>query len=451
VLRLVAQAAKFGSPVDPSLVVVDSTGKEIIRNDDIGLDSTDAAVDFTAPDDGDYDVIISDFSGTPPSRAHVYRLVVDDVAELAELEMTVPDFFGVAIGAKADLAVKLTRRGSWDEPIDVSFENLPPGMSVVVPEPPPAPPAPPPANGAKAKPVKPAKPARKPLKPGIADQKISLTVAESAAAVATPVVVVAKSTVDGKSIERRSKPILLVNTMKPRCCIKSAVQDGGRIVSRGTTYPADVIVERHEGYTGPVTLQMAATQQWQRRGIRGGFLTVPPGVGEIQYPVYMPEWLETSLTARINVIGVVEVVDPKGNKRQVTGAMDGLIVMSPEGSLLKISHEPAERVALLGGELEIQLRVSRVPKLPQDAKVELIPDDDYPGLFTADPITLSKGAATAIMKVRIANEPKATGRRTVKFRATVMQDGRWPAISETAVPVDVEAQPTVAVKTASAK
>ena len=30
---------------------------------------------------------------------------------------------------------------------------------------------------------------------------------------------------------------------------------------------ADVVVERFEVYTGPITLQMAATQQRQRRGI----------------------------------------------------------------------------------------------------------------------------------------------------------------------------------------
>lgn len=442
VIRITAQAAKYGSPVDPSLVVVDATGKEIIRNDDIGPDSIDAAVDFTCPADGDYDVVVADFSGTPSSRAHVYRLTVDNAADVADFEITVPEAFPVAIGGKADFVVKLARRGGWKEPIEVSLENLPPGMTVVEEPPPPAAPVPPPAKG--AKPAKPAKPPKKGAKVGPSDQKLSLTVAENAAAAATPVVVVATTTHGDRTIERRSKPFIIANTMKPRCVVKSAVQDGGRIVSRGTTYPADVVVERFEGYTGPITLQMASTQQRQRRGIRGGTLVVPAGVTEIQYGVYMPEWLETSLTARINVIGVVEVADPKGNKRQVTGAMDGLIVMSPEGALLKITHEPAERVAPLGGELEIPIKVSRQPKLPQEAKVELIADDDYPGLFTAQSFTLPKGVSTAVMKVKIAGEPKALGRRAIKIRATVMQDGRWPAISETAVPVSIEATPAVA-------
>ena len=61
----------------------------------------------------------------------------------------------------------------------------------------------------------------------------------------------------------------------------------------------------------------------------------------------------------MNVIGVVQIPDPKGNVRHVTGNMDGLIVMSIEGALLKLTHEPAERTAALGSQIEIPVRVSR--------------------------------------------------------------------------------------------
>ena len=131
-----------------------------------------------------------------------------------------------------------------------------------------------------------------------------------AAAAASLLTILATAEVDGKKIEHRSAPILISTTIKTRVKVKSTTQDGGRIVNRGTTYPADVIVERLDGYTGPVLLQMAASQQRQRRGIRGGELTVPAGVELVQDPVFMPEWLETSLTARINVIGVTPIGAP---------------------------------------------------------------------------------------------------------------------------------------------
>ena len=263
---------------------------------------------------------------------------------------------------------------------------------------------------------------------------------------ASLVTVIATATVGEKTIERRFGPILVSSTLKTRCVVKSAVQDGGRIVNRGTTYPADVLIERLEGYAGPVTLQMAAVQSRQRRGIRSDAIVVPAGADRAQFPIFTPEWLETSLTCRMNVVAVVQVKDPKGNLRHVTGVMDGLIVMSMEGALLKISHEPLERIAQAGSTFEIQLRVSRSVRMPVEAKVELVPDPALPGLITAEPLTLAANQTIASVKLRLADDPRLLGRRQVTIRATALQNGRWPAVSETTVPLVIEARPAVAAK-----
>jgi hypothetical protein len=194
---------------------------------------------------------------------------------------------------------------------------------------------------------------------------------------------------------------------------------------------------------------MASVQQRQRRGIRGETLTVPAGVDTVQYPVFMPEWLETSLTARINVIGVTEVADPKGKKRQVIGAMDGLIVMSLEGALLKLSHDPAERSVAPGGEIDIPVKVSRTVRIPEPAKVEVVPDEENPTLFTAEVVTLAPQQSSAVIRVRVSADlnltgPRAVGPRTIKLRATALEKGKWPAVSETAVPIVIEAPKSVA-------
>ena len=39
---------------------------------------------------------------------------------------------------------------------------------------------------------------------------------------------------------------------------------------------SQLFIERLEGYEGPVTVQMAATQQRQRRGMRSGTMSAPP-------------------------------------------------------------------------------------------------------------------------------------------------------------------------------
>ena len=405
-----------GSPVDPTIVIVGADGKEIARSDDLP-GTTDAAVDFKAPADGVYDVMISDVSGTPPTRASTYRLTAENPATVADFTLQTPTNLDLLLGGKGPLAIKVARRGSWKQPIALRLEGLPEGV----------------AHAADAA-----------IAEGKSDLNLELTASDQAAAAASLVTVVATANVDGKMIERRGQPILIATTLKTRCQVASAVQDGGRLVNRGTTYPADVVISRLEGYTGPVTLQMASAQQRQRRGMRSAPLVVPAEATTAQFPIFVPEWLETSLTCRMNVIGVVPVPDPKGNVRHVTGNMDGLIVMSIEGALLKITHEPAERTAALGGQIDIPVRVSRNAKLPAETRIEVVSEGEFAGLFQGDPIVLPASESAAVLKVRVAGDARLAGERQIIIRATAMERGLWPAVSLTSVPVTIDRAAAVA-------
>lgn len=415
-LRIGVEAQRFGSPVDPALAIVGFDGKEVARNDDLP-GGTDAAVDFKAPADGVYDILISDFSDISATRASTYRLSVEDPAQAVDFSLQLPDRLDLPLGGTSNLPVKVARRGSWKEPIPIRLEGLPEGVT----------PAP-----------------ESTILEGKSDLNLALNASDQMAAGAALVTVVATATVGGRTLERRSGPLLVSTTLKTRCQVASAVQDGGRLVNRGTTYPADVIVHRLEGYAGPVTLQMAAAQQRQRRGMRSQPLVVPAEANTARYPIFMPEWLETNLTCRMNVIGVVQVADPKGNLRHVTGNMDGLIVMSLEGALLKITHEPAERTVATGGTIEIPVRVSRSAKLPAEVRLEVVTPADLAGLFTGEPVILSPTESTAVVKVKLALDSPLVGKREVTIRATAMQNSQWPAVSETAVPIVVEPGPAVA-------
>jgi hypothetical protein len=171
---------------------------------------------------------------------------------------------------------------------------------------------------------------------------------------------------------------------------------------------------------------------------------VPAEATTAQFPIFVPEWLETSLTCRMNVIGVVQVPDPKGNVRHVTGNMDGLIVMSIEGALLKLTHEPAERTAVLGSQIEIPVRVSRNVKIPVETRIEVISAGELAGLLSADPIVLPASESAAVVKVRVAGDARLAGQRQITIRATAMEKGLWPAVSETTVPVLIEPAAAVA-------
>ena len=120
--------------------------------------------------------------------------------------------------------------------------------------------------------------------------------------------------------------------------------------------------------------------------------------------------------------------------------MDGFIVMSLEGALLKLSHEPSERIATLADTIEIPLKVSRSVKLLEPVRVELVPDEDYPHLAFADPVNVPAQETTTTLTLRIGKDPSLVGKRSVTIRATAMQNGRWPTLSETLVPLVIQAQ-----------
>jgi hypothetical protein len=90
---------------------------------------------------------------------------------------------------------------------------------------------------------------------------------------------------------------------------------------RGTTFPAPVLIERNEGFTGDIVLEMAARQGRHRQGIRGPELSVQPGIDRILYPVFLPEWLETTRTSRMVVNGVSQVADPQGRVRYLSSKL----------------------------------------------------------------------------------------------------------------------------------
>jgi hypothetical protein len=101
----------------------------------------------------------------------------------------------------------------------------------------------------------------------------------------------------------------------------------------------------------------------------------------------------------------------------------------------------------LGGAIDIPVRVSRSVKLPAEVKLEVVATEGDPtGLITAEPLTVPASQGAAVVKLKLADDARLVGLRHVTIRATALQNGKWPAISETTVPLAVEASAAVAAK-----
>ena len=109
-----------------------------------------------------------------------------------------------------------------------------------------------------------------------------------------------------------------------------------------------------------------------------------------------------------------------------------------EGALLKISHGSEQIRVQPGDTFEIPLKVTRSAKLKEQVHVELRPTQELEGLFAADPVVIQTNSATFKLPVTTAVDSRLTGQIALKIRATAIQNGKYPAISETTVNLVVE-------------
>ncbi|MBI1915827.1 MAG: PPC domain-containing protein [Planctomycetes bacterium] len=420
VWSLAVEAQRLGSPLDVALTVLGPDGKELARADDLP-GTTDAALEFTVPADGEYTLVVSDVAGKSGSRVAVYRLTA--VRGERDFSLSVVPRVSVPIGGKADLQVKVQWQGPFREAIGLRVTGLPPGVSappvVVIP-------------------------------PDKTEVLIPLECAADAAAAAARVRVrgtakhigkhhVALATVPGNLAphgldDNQLDTLLVASTLKPVCRVTTVVADGTVKVNRGATYPAELTVERLEGFTGEISLQMAAQQSYQVQGICGPDFTVPPDAKRAFYPCFMPEWLETSRTSRMILIAVAKVRDPRGNVRHLVTDVAGRITMSIEGALLKVSAGTGELTIRSGREITLPVKIASSSRLTGPVKLELVLPEEIQGTLRMEPVVVPAGRSEAILRIRTSDQTRLSGEQSFMIRATAYQPGDLRVVSEATVP-----------------
>jgi len=401
---------KTGSHVDPSVTVLDASGKEIASSDDSD-GSTDARLEFSPPAVGEYEIVVSDWSGCSGSPTATYELSIQ--RSVPDFELKTAELLAVRIGGTATIELKATRRGGFTEPIDIKFVGLPPGMRVA-------------ENlqiAAKQNSL-----------------KVEVKVDDKSAATAAMVSVEGQAVINEHSVQRTTAPILMCATIKPPFEIDAEGQDDVTKWPRGTTFPAPVLIARNPEFKGDILLEMTSEQGRHIQGISGPELKVGPTVSRVLYPVFLPEWLETTRTSRMVVNGVAQVADPQGNLRYSLSRQKTRMGFLPTGALLKISTEP-EMMYEPGTTLAIPVSIHRDASLNESLKLTLVSGGTESFPFSAAAQDYSQdvsrcGFGIDVNKGLITNKEYA-----LTIRATLMKDGEYPVVSETTVIISIHLTP----------
>ena len=403
-----AQAKRLNSPLDLELTVFGPDGKQVATNDD-AAGSTDSEISLTVPADGLYRIVVSDRSGKSGSREANYRLAISAPRE--DLELSLPPLLNVVSGSQGKLALKATRKGGFKGPIPVTISGLPAGVTapenLVIPE-------------------------------GKNDLTIDLTCAADAAVKSSLCSISTSVAIGGQMVTRTAGPMALAMTMKPRIKLTPEGLDDVRKVHRGSTYLFPMLIERLEGYAGPITLEMTAKQQRHRQGLASDEFIVPPDAKRVEYPIFVPEWMETTKTSRMILNGAVQIPDPQGNVRTLLQRQELRFGILPEGALMKLSHPPGEIKATAGSTIKVPLSLSIASELKDPIEISIVANEVNQGAFKGNTITLVPGQKSAVYEIQVTAEAARKKEQEVTVRAKALKDGRWPVISETSLTVDVE-------------
>ena len=415
--RVSAKSTSASHPLDLDLSILAPDGRELLFADD-GAGSVDPVATLPIATAGAHRIVVGGRAlGATELGPAAWRLVIEPDSESFEPGPVLASQLAVPLGGAAKLTIPIVRAGGFAGAVGIGFRGLPDGVTAT--------------EGA--------------IAAGAAEGAVELACGADAGTAARLATLVLSGTTSAGRPLTHEKPIAVAVTMKPRVRIVPDGLDDVRKVHRGTTFRGPLTIHRLEGFEGEVRLHPTAKQQRHRQGMDGEEIVVPAGATHCEYPVFVPEWMETTRTSRFIVNGAVEVTDPRGAKRTLLERQELRLGMLPEGAIMKLSA-PAEIRLKRGATVAIVLGLVRgaefrTPAFAGPVRLELV-RESLPrawrdgNLVTLEPVVIENDGAEeahATLTVTLADDPRIAGEGPITIRATALEEGRWPAVSEATV------------------
>lgn len=126
-IRIDIEAHSLGFPTDATITVLDDAGKVLIEADDNGRQERDPEIDFTAPENGRYRVVIRDLAGRGGPRI-AYRLTIEPQAPDYSLSLAA-DSFVLEKDKPLEIQVNIAAQSGFRDEIEIRAIGLPAGVT----------------------------------------------------------------------------------------------------------------------------------------------------------------------------------------------------------------------------------------------------------------------------------------------------------------------------------
>lgn len=412
------RAARLDSPLDGVVTISDGAGKQLMRADAVA-GQLDPSFTFTPPADGVYVVRVEDRFRTRGGPEFAYRLRITP-PPTPDFRLTIAadpranqggDAVTVLRGKDAKLKINAERIGGFKEPIALTIEGLPAGVTS-------------PAATI-----------------GAGQTSVELTFKVDAAAKIAPahLKIVGAAKLNGQDVRRAAVTrgprgsididnVLLMVAMPTPFVIKGEYDMG--FAPRGSMHQRKYKIERN-GYAGPLEVSLTDRQARHLQGVTGPTVLVPADANEFVYSALLPPWMDQGRTSRTCVMGVGVIKDKDGSEHRVcfssVNQNEQLVAVVGPGQLA-LELERTSCVAAPGQTAMIPLRVKRGLTLKGDAKLELIAPAHIKGVI-AEALVIAADQERGDLVLKFAGKLDGPFNMPLTVRATLMHENQ-PVIAE---------------------
>jgi hypothetical protein len=372
------EARRPESPLNPLLVVFDSSGKELNR--------TENTSQFAFPAAGIYRLRVSERYGRRGGPRFAYRLRVAPPETTPDFRLSLPQATLTVVRENAvELAVNAKRIGGLPGEIKLSIHNLPKGVTAT----------------------------NTTIPVGKKSTKIKFQAGPKTRIEVSRLTIRGSAEVDGHRIEKTATLVVDkaepdIDTLLLSVAMPTPFKFTGKyelpFALRGTTHYRRFSINRG-GFEGPLYARMADRQIRHQQGTDGRTIAIAPGAAEFDYALNMSTWAAVGLTCRAVVMLYGEIEDFDGSKHTVgytSIAATDQVMTQPNAGPLAIEADRTS-VALTPDEpAEVLVRVTRDDALKLPVTVELLVPDHVNGV-ESDVVTIPAGDDQAVFRIRITD------------------------------------------------
>lgn len=407
---IACQPFPAGSAALPVLMIVAADGATLAKASAVDAPDGEILMEWRAPTDGTYRLRLHDLQhGVRGGRDFIYRLTVRRSQPDFGLRLD-PDYVNVVQGGKTEFDLFVRRTGGFTGPIDLMVAGLPEGVKI--------------------------EPARIPDN----QTRVKLTVSAKGDTRPTDALVSLRGTaiIGGKPVERQAavpsfglEGDSLHLTVQHKPMFRITCNEAYQYAPRGSIHPYPITIERLNGFSGPISLQLCERQVQDLDGIEVVETVIPAGAAEAQALIYLPETMHAGVQhhSRPYVQGYATFTDQWGARQTILAVCDKRCMVRTTPQVVKLRAMANEIAAVPGESFECKLFLDRTSNFTSAAEIELIA---LPG-FKAQNVHLQDGQTEAVIRVKVDSQVKPQSEHVLSFRATGKLAGGGTAVTEAAV------------------